>query len=661
LLGDGSYDNLSQSSAVSNFILTYESDNSLAPTSSFVSDDFYVFLDDGEGSLSGAHNMDMGVGRIPVKTSDEAQAFVNKLQAYYAPDGYGNWKNNILLIADDAEGGETIHQTQTNTLGLIIETNHPIFNLEKLFLDDFEQISTVQGHRYPDVNQAINDYINNGMLVVNWIGHGNEKGWAHESVLTLSMIKTWKNKNKYPIFVTATCEFSPYDNHLLVSGGEEVLLNPDGGGIALFTTTRLAFASSNASLTNNFYQHLFSLGYDSKVNTIGLSAAYAKNDQGSDTNKRVFALLGDPAMRPSVPELKAYTTKINGEDIATFNDTLKAKELVVFDGVVKNPDGTLAEDFNGIIYPVVYDKRIDYSTRGNDGFEPLDYTAQKNIVFKGKATVSKGKFSFSFIMPVDIAYFYNYGKISYYADNGINTEANGYDISFVIGGSSNNSVNDDEGPIIDLFMNDEQFIPGGITDENPLLLAKISDESGINTVGSGIGHDITMIFDENTAGAIVLNKFYESETDDYTQGEVNYPMSELALGPHTLKVKAWDVLNNSSEAVTDFIVANSSEMVLDHIFNYPNPFSTNTAFYFDHNQPFVNLQVLIQIFTVSGKHVKTLEADMTTIGYRSEPIFWDGKDEYGDKIAKGVYIYKIKVKSPTGAIVDKFEKLVILN
>ncbi|MDD3859473.1 MAG: type IX secretion system sortase PorU, partial [Bacteroidales bacterium] len=385
LLGDGSYDNLSQSSAVSNFILTYESDNSLAPTSSFVSDDFYVFLDDGEGSLSGAHNMDMGVGRIPVKTSDEAQAFVNKLQSYYTPDGYGNWKNNILLIADDAEGGETIHQTQTNTLGLIVETNHPIFNLEKLFLDDFEQISTVQGHRYPDVNQAINDYINNGMLVVNWIGHGNEKGWAHESVLTLSMIKTWKNKNKYPIFVTATCEFSPYDNHLLVSGGEEVLLNPDGGGIALFTTTRLAFASSNASLTNNFYQHLFSLAYDSKVNTIGLSAAYAKNDQGSDTNKRVFALLGDPAMRPSVPELKAYTTKINGEDIATFNDTLKAKELVVFDGVVKNPDGTLAEDFNGIIYPVVYDKRIDYSTRGNDGFEPLDYTAQKNIVFKGKA------------------------------------------------------------------------------------------------------------------------------------------------------------------------------------------------------------------------------------------------------------------------------------
>lgn len=661
LLGDGSYDNLSDDAAVSNFILTYESDNSLSPTSSYVSDDFYVFLDDGEGSLSGAHDMDMGVGRIPVKSVSEAETFLNKLQAYYSPASYGNWKNNILLIADDADGGETIHQTQTNTLASIIETNNPVFNIEKLFLDDYEQISTVLGHRYPDVNQAIDDYINNGVLFMNWIGHGNEKGWAHETVLTLSMIKTWKNKDKYPIFVTATCEFSPWDNHELVSAGEEVILNPEGGGIALFTTTRLAFASSNASLANNFYQHVFETGYDGKINTIGLSAAYAKNDQGSDTNKRIFTMLGDPAMRPSVPDLTAYTTKINGVDVASFNDTLKAREEVRFDGVVKYPDGTLAEDFNGIIYPVVYDKRMDYTTRGNDGYAPLNYTAQKNIVFKGKATVSKGKFNFSFIVPVDIAYFYNLGKVSYYAENGIDTEANGYDISFIIGGSSTNAIDDDDGPIIDLFMNDEQFVPGGITDENPLLLAKISDESGINTVGSGIGHDITMIFDENTAGAIVLNKFYESETDDYTKGEVNYPMSELALGPHTLKVKAWDVLNNSSEAVTDFIVANSSEMVLDHIFNYPNPFSTNTAFYFDHNQPFVNLQVLIQIFTVSGKHVKTLETDMTTLGYRSEPIFWDGKDEFGDKIARGVYIYNIKVKSSTGAIVDKFEKLVILN
>ncbi len=661
LVGDGSYDNFADDASVSNFILTYESESSLAPTSSFVSDDFYVFLDDGEGSVNGSHDIDVGVGRLPVKSSEEATGFLNKLRAYYSPISYGDWKNRILLVADDAEGGETIHQTQSNTLATQLEMNYPQFNLEKLFLDDFEQISTVQGHKYPDVNQAITDNINNGVLVVNWIGHGNEKGWAHESVLTLSMITTWQNENKYPIFVTATCEFSPWDHHTLVSGGEEVLLNPTGGGIALFTTTRLAFSSSNASLSYAFYERLFTYDSNGKVCTIGQTAAKAKNSLPGDTNKRVFALLGDPAMRPSVPEYDVATTKINGVNIDDFADTIQATSMVTFEGVVKNPDGTVASDFNGVLFPTVYDKFMEYETRGNDGYSPLQYRAQKNIIFKGQSRVTNGYFTFSFIVPIDIAYFYDSGKVSYYGHNNTDIEAGGYNNNFTIGGSSGNNLDDDQGPDIELFMNNLQFIPGGITDESPMMLAQIADESGINTVGSGIGHDITLIFDEHTSDVIVLNKFYESTIDDFTSGEVNYPMTELSLGPHTLKVKAWDVLNNSSESVTDFIVANSAELVIDHLFNYPNPFSTSTEFYFDHNQPNQSLDVVIQIFTISGKHVKTIEELVLTDGFRSQGIHWDGKDEYGDKIGKGVYVYKVKVRTANGNVVDKFEKLVVLN
>lgn len=661
LIGDGSYDNLGIDDQATNFILTYQSESSLAPTSSFVSDDFYVFLDDGEGSVNGSHDIDVGIGRMPVKTVEEAESFVAKLQAYYGPESYGSWKNKLLLIADDAEGGETIHQTQSNTLGIQLEEDFPNYNLEKLFLDDYEQVSTVQGHKYPEVNQAINDYINNGVLVINWIGHGNEKGWAHESVLTLSMISAWQNTNRYPIFVTATCEFSPWDHHTLVSGGEEVLLNPDGGGIGLFTTTRLAFSSSNASLSYKFYENLLLKDADGRVYPIGLSAIYAKNALVGDTNKRVFSLLGDPALRPSVPTYTAYTTKINGVGVAEFNDTIQATSMVTFEGEITDSEGNLATDFNGIIYPTVFDKRMEYSTRGNDGYDPLNYTAQKNVIFNGQASVTNGKFRFSFIVPIDIAYFYDEGKVSYYAHNSSDTEAAGYDNSFLIGGSAENNLNDNEGPEIQLFMNNEQFIPGGITDENPLMLAQIADESGINTVGSGIGHDITLTFDENTSNVIVLNKFYESTIDDFTSGDINYPMSELELGPHTVKVKAWDVLNNSGEAVTDFIVANSAELVIDHIFNYPNPFSTSTDFYFDHNQPNQVLDVIIQVFTVSGKHVKTIEDVVMSDGFRSQPIHWDGKDEYGDKIGKGVYVYKIKVRSAEGNVVEEIEKLVILN
>lgn len=661
LFGDGSYDNFSRTSTVSNLILTYESENSLSPTLSYVSDDYYVFLDDGEGSFAGTHDMDMGVGRIPIKNSQEATDFVKKLREYYQASAYGNWKNNLLLIADDAENGEILHQVQSNTLASQIEADFPLFNIEKLFLDDFEQVSTVEGHRYPDVNQAINDFVSNGVLIVNWIGHGNEKSWAHERVLTLNMIKNWKNGPKYPIFVTATCEFSPYDDHNLVSGGEEVLLNPNGGGIALFSTTRLAFSTSNANLSYKFYNNIFKIDEKGKVNTIGMSVATSKNQQGSDSNKRVFALLGDPALRPSIPDYHAFTTKINNFDVDVFKDTISAMEKVKFEGVIKKPDGSIADDFNGSIFPVVYDKRQNYTTRSNDGFNPLEYTAQKNVIFKGNASVVNGKFKFDFIVPIDIAYFFDFGKVSYYAHNNFNLEANGFDNSFIVGGSSDNPINDVEGPIIELFMNDEKFVPGGITDENPILYAKLIDESGINTVSVGIGHDITMTIDGKTSEAVVLNKFYESNKDDYKSGEIKYPLSNLSLGPHTINLKSWDVLNNSSEAETDFIVANSSEIFIDHLFNYPNPFSTYTEFYFDHNQPFIELKVLIQIFTISGKHIRTLEANMLNTGYRSQAISWDARDEYGDKIAKGVYIYKIQVKTPNGNTIDKFEKLVILN
>ncbi|MDR2011182.1 MAG: type IX secretion system sortase PorU [Bacteroidales bacterium] len=659
LFGDGSYDNLGNKS----LILTYQSKESLWPSSSFVSDDFYVYMDIGEGSLdNNQHDLDLGVGRITVNTTEEAENYLNKARSYYSKDSYSNWKNNILLVADDAEKGEVSFQEETNNISMSLRLNNPLYNVETIYLDDYEQISTVQGHRYPAVSQAMNDVINNGVLIVNWIGHANSKGWAEELVLDIPGIKSWRNTNKYPIFMTGTCEFAPFDLHNIVSAGEEALLHPTGGAIALFTTTRKVYGSAGEALSKEFFKHIVPNDFSSEVNSLGITVMKTKNGVPKTTaNRNDFTLIGDPALIPPVPRINIRTTKINGFAVESYTDTINAKTLVSFEGVVEYENGSVAEDFNGIVYPTVYDKFMTYTTRGNDGYGKLTYQSQKNIIFKGQASVKNGRFSFSFIVPVDIAYFFDTGKISYYATNNINNEAAGYFDNFLIGGSGNDQINDSDGPVIDLFMNDEQFISGGITDENPILLANISDNSGINTTSNGIGHDITLIIDENTSNTIVLNKFYESVIDDFTSGNLKYPISELTLGPHTLKVKAWDVFNNSSEKSIDFIVASSSELIIDHIFNYPNPFSTNTHFYLAHNQPNIQLDVLIQIFTVSGKHVKTIRADVLSEGFRSQPIHWDGRDEYGDKIARGVYIYKLAVKAPNGNTVEKFEKLMILN
>ena len=355
------------------------------------------------------------------------------------------------------------------------------------------------------------------------------------------------------------------------------------------------------------------------------------------------------------------TTKINGINASEFSDTIGAAGLVTIEGSILDESGNPASNFNGTVFPSVYDKRNTYTTKGNDGYEPLTYTAQRNVIFNGKSTVKDGTFKFSFIVPIDIAYYFDKGKVSYYATNSSDKEACGYDKSITIGGTDKNGITDTEGPEIELYMNDENFIDGGIVNENPILIAKISDQSGINTVGNGIGHDITLTIDGNTSGKTTLNSFYESEMDDYKNGKITYPNSNISLGAHTMTIKAWDVMNNSSEKSIDFIVTNSSEMVIDKLFNYPNPFSTHTSFYFGHNQPYETFDVIISIFTVSGKLVKTLESTMTCDGYLSTPIEWNGRDEYGDKIGNGVYIYKVKVRNTTGTVVEKFEKLVILN
>lgn len=659
LLGDGSYDNKAESGVNGNYVPTFQAVNSFSPSSAFVSDDFYVMLDPNEGNVTGYDNLDMGIGRITVKSVSEAQAVVNKISSYYASAHLGSWRNIMSFIGDDAED-YTIHQFQANELAEKVAALYPVYNIDKIFLDAYEQVSTVQGARYPEVNQAIDDRVRKGTLVMNYTGHGNTKTLAHEVVVDISQILSWNNADRFAIFVTATCEFSRFDDPTLVSAGEQILLNPQGGGIALFTTTRLVQATSNFNLNLAFYDYFFERDAEMRPLTMGQIIMKTKNALSSDSNKRNFALLGDPALRPAIPNYQVVTTSINGVDIDEFNDTVGARSRVTVTGIVRDHNGNKITNFRGKLYPTVYDKKMTYFTRGNDGKPPLEYTEQMNVLFRGQTSVVDGDFSFSFIVPVDIAYFFGNGKISYYAHN-YQTDAHGHYSDLIIGGSSDSEINDIDGPEISLFMNSDDFIAGGITDEKPIMLAYVSDSSGINTVGSGIGHDIIAILDENTQNSIVLNDYYQSNLDDYTSGSINYPFSNLDLGPHTLSLKVWDVLNNSSIAYTDFIVARSHELVIDQVFNYPNPFSTNTQFYFNHNQPNVPMDVIIQVFTVSGKLVKNIEAVVISDGFRSQPISWNALDDFGDRLAKGVYIYKLMVKAPNGNIAQQTEKLFILN
>lgn len=654
LFGDGSFDNKLSSESNTNKILTYQSENSLSPTQSFVTDDFFGLLDDNEGEASGL--VDIGIGRLPVNTSEEAQIVTSKI-TNYNNNTKGNWQTAICIIGDDEDNNT--HMRDANYLAVQVEDNYPQYKVQRIFLDDYEQITSSAGQEYPDVNIEINENVNKGSLIINYTGHGNENGLAHEHILMTDDILSWQNSDRLPLFMTATCEFSRFDNYKKLSAGEIVFLRDNGGGIGLFTTTRLVFSSPNFSLNQNFYNFVFEKDEEGEFYRLGDIMRNTKNATASGINKRNFTLLGDPALKLNYPQHNAITSMINDVDISQAVDTLKALSEIKISGKIIASTGSDLNSFNGTLYPTVLDKKVDKITKGNDG-NPFEYSEQSNVLYKGKASVNNGNFEFTFFVPKDINYQFGYGKISYYATDG-NSDAAGFTNTIVVGGTNPNASNDNLGPDIELYMNDEQFTPGGITDLNPLLLAVVRDSSGINTTGTSIGHDIIAILDRNTDQAIDLNDFYESDLDNYKKGKITYQLSEMETGEHEIQLKVWDNVNNSSESSLEFVVAENADLVIKHVLNYPNPFTTNTGFYFEHNKTSSELDVLIQILTVSGKLIKTIETNFNATNKRIGPIQWDGKDDFGNSIGRGVYFYRVKVRADNGKTVNKFQKLVILK
>lgn len=660
--GDGSYDNKNSVKNFRTYLPTYQSLESLYPTSSYLTDDFFGLLDTGEDIEAGL--LEIGIGRFPVINEFEASVMIEKINQYYSASAVGDWRNLVCFIGDDEDGNT--HMRDANTLADLLKVQQPAFNIDKIFLDAYQQVTLPTGDRYPEVNRAIGDRMKKGALIMNYLGHGSARGLAHEEILTTSDIKNWENPEKLPLFMTATCSFSRFDDPELVSAGEWVLLNPSGGGIALLSTTRLVYSSPNFILNREFYEYAFNRDNQGKRLTLGDIMRLTKNAVGDEQNKLNFTLLGDPALTLSYPDYGITMTGINGKPVGEFRDTLKALTPASISGYINDLNGNKLTDFNGVVLPTVYDKEITLANLANDGGPIMEFTVRNSILFRGKASIKNGDFTFNFIVPKDISYQIGRGKLSFYGNNQ-QTDASGVNLGILIGGSSQSGIVDKDGPELDLFMNDTSFVSGGLTNESPILLARIKDASGVNTTSNGIGHDITAILDGNQQNPIVLNDYYESDLDQYTSGGLKYPMSKLEPGDHSIRIKVWDILNNSSETEISFTVKSSQDLIIDHLLNYPNPFTSHTDFYFEHNQGQESLDVLVQVYTLSGKLVKSFEflaADQTQIkpgSFRVGPIPWDGLDDFGDRIGRGTYFYRVKVRTSDGKSKEAFQKLVILK
>ena len=668
LFGDGSFDNITDSRSNTNLIPTYQSKESNNNSASFVSDDYFGLLDDTEGEADGL--LDIGIGRIPASTQDHANSVINKIKQHYNLSSLGDWNDQLCFIGDDEDGN--IHMSDANTIADYVKDNHPNYNVQKIFFDAYLQQSTPTGNRYPDVNAAINNRVNSGALIVNYTGHGNEQWLSHEKVLMLDDVRSWRNIQKLSLFVTATCEFSRFDDYNLISTGEQILLTPNGGGIGLLSTTRIVYSSPNFTLNFNFFKTVFdeiakkngigSKQIDDTHYRLGDIIKETKNISGSGYNKRNFMLLGDPAIMLKYPSKNVELTHINNIPVASLTDTIKALSKLKISGKVLNHNGSDALDYDGNVSVTLLDKEKTVKTLSNDGnTSVMNFTVRENVIYKGIATIKNGEFSMNCIIPKDINYKVGTGRISFFATNGTETGA-GNNETILIGNINSSPITDAEGPSIDIFLNDSKFVSGGISNSNPKLIVQLSDSSGINTTGTGIGHDLVATIFGNTEKTIVLNDYYKADKDSYKSGRVELQLSNLDEGQQKIKVKAWDAYNNSSVKEITFYVASEGKMKISHLLNFPNPFTENTAFYFEHNQPFTSLDVLIQIYSPSGKLVRTIKKqDLTSNGYRVGPIHWDGKDDFGDKIGRGIYFYRLRVKASNGKSGEQQQKLVILK
>lgn len=670
LMGDGHYDFRGKSTVTKpllNHIFPYETEESLFTDGTFTSDDYFGLLDTNEGvwtytsfTQQSSERVDIGIGRFPVQTLAEAEMVVNKIMSYEDPATFGSWRTQYTAVADDGPTGlsgtqndNDLHLSNVDqVVELVARDLYPQINLKKIYAETFERVF-LNGFRIPDAKREFSAALNRGTLILNYSGHGGPDGLAQEEIFTKEDALALTNKNKLAVFITATCSFGWWDLQESQSGAELLLLNPNGGAVALLTTVRLVYTSGsveslNAGLNRSLNIALFKTDADGLPRRLGDALIETKNTAvGLQGNSRKFNLLGDPSMRIGLPSGRAVVSALNQASLATQTGQMKALDLVTISGEIQNTNGSTSTAFNGKVDVTVFDaeRNVPLIVRF---YNPTSYFRQReDLLWRGTVQAISGKFNAEFVVPKDISYSNQRGRIAVYAQN-LDFQALGYTENFIVGGTSSNPPNDKDGPQIRLFLNDSTFVAGQMVNSNPELIVKLFDSSGINTVGTGVGHEMLLSLDGNDSAAEDIGRAFVAEANSFQRGEVRWPLIDLEPGPHTLSVRAWDVLNNSNTTEISFNVANDEVLNVLNVYNYPNPMNRETRFVFEHNQPQgTSAEVQIRIYTLSGRPIRTIHSDEALpegiLGSGPIQVYWDGKDDDLDRPATGIYLYRLRV------------------
>ena len=674
LFGDGSFDNRKLTSAwksvdMSNMLLTYQTEESLNQYS-YVVDDYFGFLDDANnGEEIYEQKVDIGIGRFPVRTVAQATNAVDKVISYIENKNTGAWKNNLCFMADDGNNADRFtigHMEEADSLADHLNRDHPELMIHKLYYDAYKKDKTAGS--YPDVRANLQKLLKDGLLLFNYTGHGGTTALSDEKVVTQTDIAQYTYPC-LPVWVTATCDFTRFDN-VETSAGEDVFLNAKSGGIALFTTVRVAYRPYNAYIDSHLLHNLFSR-VNGRKRSLGDAMKAMKRSlvaSGSYNTNRVkmgFCLIGDPAVKLAYPEYGMKVTAINGQPVGETPVSFKALEKITVEGEVLDVSGQLATDFTGIVNPTVKDSKMTVTCLKNnnqDDSPAFTFTDYPNTIFIGNDSVRNGKFSFTFTVPKDISYSNLQGKMNLYAvDTESGNEAQGNFDNFIVGGTSDTAETDTIGPEIRaLYLNDTTFVDGGQVNTTPYFVAELWDKSGVNITGSSVGHDMMLVIDESTVLSYNLNSYYELLPGEEGTGIVKFPIPALEPGKHTAEFWVWDILNNSTVRTFTFEVVEGLKPFLFDVIATPGIAREQVTFHLMHNRPESRMRVGIMVYDLAGRQLWKHEESGTSGLFENYTVSWD-LTSGGARMRPGVYISRAAISTDNSKDATKARKFIILG
>lgn len=676
LFGDGVWDNRMLTSATrglepNQYLLCYESQNSLSHTSSYVMEDYFGLLDDGEGASLKENKVDLGIGRFPVTSERQAQIMVDKTIEYMQNKNAGPWKNVICVMGDDGDNNQ--HLEMAEEIAQLVEKHHPEMQVNRILWDAYKRVSTTTSNTYPGVEADVKKQMDEGCLIMNYMGHGNPRSLSHEQAILLDDFNQFTS-NKVPLWFTAACDVSPFDM-IEDNIGERAVLHPTGSAIAFVGTTRTVYATQNSMINRHYIRYALGKDENGKRYSIGDALRLAKlvllnsdrnnPDKDRTENKLHYVLLGDPALVLGMPEYKVVVESINGIPVKGTNVTtdFKAGSMAEVAGYITDESGVELSDYSGVISTSVYDSESLITCLNNDGQsdEQFTYLTRDKRLYLGSDSVRQGRFSITFPIPMDIKYSGENGRIVLYAiDNERKREANGYSEKVLVGGTDNELLGDKDGPAITAYLNREDFVWGGKVNSTPYFVAKLEDKSGINTTGTSVGHDLELVIDNNPMTTYVLNSNYVNELGDYSKGQLAFVIPHLETGKHTLTFRAWDTMNNSSSVTFDFFVDASLAPEMISMTCSENPAREQTTFFVHYDRPGTECAFKLEVFDFSGRTLWS-HTEKGTTANGIYPVRWNLTTSSGMPLPTGVYLYRVSLMSGETKAVSRTNKIVILR